>query len=65
MRAVLAELLGLFVEDGFLALALLGVVLAAALLRGLGAGPGAAGMVLLGGALAAVAGSALRGGGRR
>jgi Na+-transporting NADH:ubiquinone oxidoreductase subunit NqrD len=55
------ELVGLFIEDGSLALAILGVVAAAAIAAALGAAL-AAGIVLLVGCLAVLAENVLRAG---
>jgi hypothetical protein len=49
LNATLRELVGLFVEDGSLALAIMGVVAIAAILSFLLAAPGATGVVLLAG----------------
>jgi Na+-transporting NADH:ubiquinone oxidoreductase subunit NqrD len=56
----LRELIGLFVEDGSLALAILGVVAAAAILSVLAAAPVATGVVLLVGCLGVLVENILR-----
>ena len=60
VRQALQELLGLFVEDGSLALAILAVVVAAALLSLVGTPKLAIGVLLLGGCLAVLAENVLR-----
>ena len=60
IREALSELLGLFVEDGSLALATLAIVLAAALLAAVAAPKLMIGALLLGGCLALLAENVLR-----
>ena len=60
LRETLRELAGLFVEDGSLALAIIGVVAAAALLSVLAAAPVATGIVLLVGCLGVLVENILR-----
>ena len=56
----LGELVGLFVEDGSLALAILAVVAAAALLAAVAAPPALTGLLLLGGCLAVLIENVMR-----
>ena len=58
---VLIELVGLFVDDGWLALAIIGVVAVTALIAALAPhGPVAAGIVLLAGCLGVLFGNVMR-----
>ena len=60
LRAMLGEFLGLFIEDGSLALAIIAVVVAAAILTALAAPPLLVGVLLLGGCLAVLIENVLR-----
>jgi hypothetical protein len=60
LRQWLGELVGLFVEDGSLALGILAVVAGAALLAGAAAPPILIGLLLLGGCLAVLIENVLR-----
>jgi hypothetical protein len=60
LRRWLGELVGLFVEDGSLALAILAVVAVAALLAAAAAPPVLIGLLLLGGCLAVLVENVLR-----
>jgi hypothetical protein len=59
LAAIMRELIGLFVEDGSLALAILGVAAAAAIAALLGA-PTTTGIILLAGCLGVLTESVLR-----
>jgi hypothetical protein len=66
MKAVLRELVGMFVDDGFLAVAVLGVIAAAAVLAfAVDAEPLVVGAVLFLGVMAVLVESAFRAGRRR
>jgi dolichol kinase len=60
LAEALRELVGLFVEDGSLALGIIAVVAAAAVLSMLGIAPGAVGFVLLLGCVAVLVENILR-----
>ena len=60
LGATLRELVGLFVEDGSLALGIIAVVAAAAILSILGISPAAVGLVLLLGCVAVLVENILR-----
>jgi hypothetical protein len=60
LKAIVREVVGLFVEDGSLALAIVGLVAAAVLISGLGAPPAAIGILLLAGSLGVLVENVLR-----
>lgn len=60
LREFLSDFLGLFVEDGSLALGIIGVVAAAAILSALAVSPVAVGVVLLVGCLGVLVENILR-----